>query len=1092
MNGHVTGRCIPASGHPVALGLAFLLCGALLVSACDTTAARDTGASRAGQSGDSGQFYIVDCLLPGQVRKLGGSFSYVTQRRPIKTAQSDCEIRGGEYVAYDRADYSTALRFWMPLAQSGDPAAQTYVGEIYEKGLGLQPDFQLAARWYGQAADQGFSRAQINLGHLYEKGLGVTRDKQRALNLYRSASGLVSDNLMFASSLVSDYVPRGEYEDVRTALAEEQRRSVALEHELSRVETQLQQQSSRLQSARTELQRTGGRLEQALAAQQGLGAGGGEPSARERELRAQVEQMEGYRRELELQMSQLSRQNAELGSSQQSLVAELSRSEAQQARYEEQIAELQRHLGDSRRKVQRAEQDRDETSAALTRLSSSAEPRLQALQRDLTASTSALTDARMRQAELETERDTLAGELASSERQVSDYRRQLDTLQSRIAAEQQRLDQSKQQVSALRARLADQHASQAVPNQALQAAQRELAQRSEALLERQRQYRQLEQQRQALESTLATSEQRQQAYRRQVDDLQQALAASGAELSASRGEVEGLRQQLAELQSRDASLSPELARLQSELEAKSEALAREKIRFAELESQSHAQQQQLTRARESAEQLASRMAAAGSDYQREKSGMQAMLADREQQFEELQHQLLLTRAELQMAQSERQQALERQDASHRKALERQQRELEQLMTQLESQYDLVKSQRSQIAELEQQAREYQFELSSVDSPAGELIAMADNVPAIEIIEPPVVLTRSQAQVRLRSFEGERPVIGRITAPAGLLSLSVNGQPVDVTDNNLFRSSVPIGEDPTPVEVVLVDREGHRAAVSFAFVDQHTIGERNTRTPIVATQRHSTLGVGFDVPLGNYHALVIGNNDYQHMSTLVTAVNDARETERLLRDKYRFKTTLLLNASRYEILAALNRLRETLGEDDNLLIYYAGHGRLDERNGMGYWLPVDAEQDNNINWISNTAITDILNAIEAKHILVVADSCYSGTLTQTPIARLEEDMDDDLRNEWVKVMAQTRARITLTSGGVQPVLDGGGGQHSVFSRAFLTALRQNDGLLEGYQLYTHVLERMSRQSPGLDQPQVPQYAPVHLAGHESGEFFFKAI
>jgi len=311
-------------------------------------------------------------------------------------------------------------------------------------------------------------------------------------------------------------------------------------------------------------------------------------------------------------------------------------------------------------------------------------------------------------------------------------------------------------------------------------------------------------------------------------------------------------------------------------------------------------------------------------------------------------------------------------------------------------------------------------------------------------------------------------------------------------HNLFRSSVPIGEDPTPVEVVLVDREGHRAAVSFAFVDQQTIGDRNTRTPIVATQRHSTLGVGFDVPLGNYHALIIGNNDYQHMSTLVTAVNDARETERLLRSKYRFKTTLLLNASRYEILAALNQLRETLNDDDNLLIYYAGHGKLDERNGMGYWLPVDAEQDNNINWISNTAITDILNAIEAKHILVVADSCYSGTLTQTPIARLEEDMDDDLRTEWVKVMAQTRARITLTSGGVQPVLDGGGGQHSVFSRAFLTALRQNDGLLEGYQLYSNVLERMSRQNSGLDQPQVPQYAPVHLAGHESGEFFFKAI
>jgi hypothetical protein len=46
---------------------------------------------------------IVDCLLPGQVRQLGNT-TYVTQRRPTHTTAADCRIRGGEYVAYDRAD----------------------------------------------------------------------------------------------------------------------------------------------------------------------------------------------------------------------------------------------------------------------------------------------------------------------------------------------------------------------------------------------------------------------------------------------------------------------------------------------------------------------------------------------------------------------------------------------------------------------------------------------------------------------------------------------------------------------------------------------------------------------------------------------------------------------------------------------------------------------------------------------------------------------------------------------------------------------------------------------------------------------------
>src|SRR3972149_8099255 len=96
-------------------------------------------------SGD--EFLVVDCLLPGQIRKLGKRTTFLTARRPIKTSAGDCEIKGGEYVSYDRSDYATALKVWLPQAQEGDATAQTYVGEIYEKGLGLQPDYVLAAQW---------------------------------------------------------------------------------------------------------------------------------------------------------------------------------------------------------------------------------------------------------------------------------------------------------------------------------------------------------------------------------------------------------------------------------------------------------------------------------------------------------------------------------------------------------------------------------------------------------------------------------------------------------------------------------------------------------------------------------------------------------------------------------------------------------------------------------------------------------------------------------------------------------------------------------------------------------------------------------
>ena len=62
----------------------------------------------------------------------------------------------------------------------------------------------------------------------------------------------------------------------------------------------------------------------------------------------------------------------------------------------------------------------------------------------------------------------------------------------------------------------------------------------------------------------------------------------------------------------------------------------------------------------------------------------------------------------------------------------------------------------------------------------------------------------------------------------------------------------------------------------------------------------------------------------------------------MRDTYDFNVTLLINVTRDAIIEALDDLREKLGEKANLLIYYAGHGWLDEDVDRGYWLPVDAK------------------------------------------------------------------------------------------------------------------------------------------------------
>ncbi len=316
------------------------------------------------------------------------------------------------------------------------------------------------------------------------------------------------------------------------------------------------------------------------------------------------------------------------------------------------------------------------------------------------------------------------------------------------------------------------------------------------------------------------------------------------------------------------------------------------------------------------------------------------------------------------------------------------------------------------------------------------------------------------------------------------TLLVNGVQASVDAGGLFRAEIAVSSvEAAPVQIVAVDARGQRADLRFSLAAPNVAA----RSAAAAAAPAPVLPPGFT--FGRFHALVIGNNRYQHLQPLETAVNDAETVEALLRTRYGFKTTLLLNVDRYQLLSALNKLRETLTDKDNLLIYYAGHGELDRVNNRGYWLPVDAETNSSANWISSIQITDVLNAMSAKQVLLVADSCYAGMLTRSSIARLDAAMSEDERGRWLQAMATKRARVVLTSGGVQPVLDGGGGDHSVFAAAFLDALRSNTGVLESQRLAQTVTQKVAVSSEAASIDQVPVYAPIRFAGHEAGDFFF---
>ncbi len=628
--------------------IAIAVATALAVAVCPVPAQQ----SAAPPAARADLFLIVDCLLPGQVRRLGTRSTYVSPRRAERLSARDCQIRGGEYVEYDRASRASALGAWLPLAEGGDDDARVIVGEIYERGIGVPPDPAEALRWYEPAAKNGNRRAQINLGFLYETGLGVAADPRAALAWYRRAAGM--------DSLQLDETPPA--------------RPVA--------------------------------PTVAVPADNG--------------------------------------------------------------------AEL----------------------AALRESQRSAEQALTSAQRD---------------------RQRIAAELDTSRR------------------ENQRMT---------------------------------------------------------------------------------------GELDASQREAQGLAAQL----------------------STSRALAAE--------------------------------------------------------------------------------------------------------------------QRALLQRLEKSA---------------ELKLLAG--PRLTLVEPELERTRDIVPVA-RSAARVRQLVGRVTSAAGLAMLTVNDSPVTPNDLGVFTALLRLEGAELPVRLVAVDSQGKRDELRFVL-----------RETAPAAPAAPVEALPPAVKFGRYHALIIGNNDYQTLPDLATPLNDVAELQATLQRRYGFEVTALRNATRYEILSALNRLRETLTSDDNLLIYYAGHGELDQVNQRGHWLPVDAERDSSANWIPTTAITDILNIMKARQVLLVADSCYAGALTRSSLGRQDTGMTAAERTHWLRTMSSKRSRTVLASGGLAPVMDAGGGGHSVFAKALLEVLDGNHDILDGQELHRAVAARVAYAAASLRFDQVPEYAPIRHAGHEAGEFFF---
>lgn len=237
----------------------------------------------------------------------------------------------------------------------------------------------------------------------------------------------------------------------------------------------------------------------------------------------------------------------------------------------------------------------------------------------------------------------------------------------------------------------------------------------------------------------------------------------------------------------------------------------------------------------------------------------------------------------------------------------------------------------------------------------------------------------------------------------------------------------------------------------------------------------------------YWALLIGISNYQYVDDLETPIRDITAIRDVLIERYRFRRdriSLLLDqeATREGIENALYSLSQHAGPEDSVFIYYAGHGQADGENQRGFWVPFDGKARSTGTFISNSRIRDDIDiaAMRAKHVYLVADSCFSGSL----FARSRSL--PPLNDKFFSRLDENKSRWAMTSGMNEPVADGGKGGHSIFAYFFLKLLKENQ---DPYLVPSHIYDRLAALVAN-NSNQQPRSQPLQSAGDEGGQFVFR--
>jgi hypothetical protein len=354
----------------------------------------------------------------------------------------------------------------------------------------------------------------------------------------------------------------------------------------------------------------------------------------------------------------------------------------------------------------------------------------------------------------------------------------------------------------------------------------------------------------------------------------------------------------------------------------------------------------------------------------------------------------------------------------------------------------------------------------VQTPVVDKIKTTDQndktAPVITIISPAV--TRG---LKIVQNTDKLHVVGIAHDDSGIFQVVVNGVQATVDDKGNFTADIDLAIGENPLMVVATDMNMNKSVSKFSVTKESTLQKEDKVAEIPQANE------------GKFYALLIGVQNYKdpNIPSLDGPVKDAGSLADALKLNYTFAPediTLLKDPNRESFYDAFDALTKKVTPNDNVLIFYAGHGNWDEALMQGYWYPSDAMLTRRDTWITNADLIDFIHGIKSKHTLLITDACFAGSIFKS--------RGIETAPKGIQELYKTPSRKAMTSGSLKEVPD-----KSVFIEYLVKRLNENsDKYLPAEQLFISFRTAVTNNS---ENAQMPQFGEIRGVGDEGGDFIF---